>query len=173
MPADEAVYALTSGYIARLSGLYSLPRFEPHITVLGGVSMPEMVEMQRDGREPESRSKSGWRARWNTGTSTSDACSCRAYKTDALMEVRSRRPVRSLGRSLNLLSPFEPGIRGPASLEEAGDDRGTGADPRDRFRSARDCTGAGFERCASRELEGIRRFPLDSIQGDCHFFNEL
>jgi 2'-5' RNA ligase len=89
MPVDEAVYALTSGYIARLSGLYSLPGFEPHITVLGGVSMPEMVELSemagslrpfqiRLVREVEYRDEY-FRCLF-----------LRAYKTPELMEVFSK-----------------------------------------------------------------------------------
>lgn len=45
IPTDDA-YALTSGYIGRLSRLYDLPAFEPHVTVLGGIRSPETAEMR-------------------------------------------------------------------------------------------------------------------------------
>jgi hypothetical protein len=38
---DGAVYTLTDGYIAKLSSTYHLPRFEPHVTILGGIRSPE------------------------------------------------------------------------------------------------------------------------------------
>lgn len=86
IPAEEDVYALTGGYIARLSGLYSLPRFEPHVTVLGGVQKPEMAEMRalaqglerfqvRLAREVEYRDEY-FRCLF-----------LRAYKSDAIMET--------------------------------------------------------------------------------------
>jgi len=46
IPSDDEVYSLTSRYIAKLSGLYDLPRFEPHVTLLDGIRKPEMDEMR-------------------------------------------------------------------------------------------------------------------------------
>lgn len=40
IPAGEA-YRLTESYIARLSAAYGLPRFEPHVTVLGSIPSPD------------------------------------------------------------------------------------------------------------------------------------
>lgn len=37
---EGAAYALTDGYIARLSATYNLPRFEPHLTLLSGIRYP-------------------------------------------------------------------------------------------------------------------------------------
>ncbi len=85
IPTGEA-YALTSGYIARLSSLYDLPPFEPHVTVLGGVPVPEADEMRelagslvpfpiRLTREVEYRAE------------TFRCLFLQAYKTEALMEA--------------------------------------------------------------------------------------
>jgi 2'-5' RNA ligase len=38
---DGAAYALTDGYIAKLSSAYHIPRFEPHVTILGGIRSVE------------------------------------------------------------------------------------------------------------------------------------
>jgi len=38
---EGATYTLTDGYIARLSDAYNLPKFEPHVTLLGGISAPQ------------------------------------------------------------------------------------------------------------------------------------
>jgi 2'-5' RNA ligase len=38
---DGAAYTLTDGYIAKLSSAYHFPRFEPHITILGGIRLAE------------------------------------------------------------------------------------------------------------------------------------
>ena len=46
IPSGKA-YTLLSGYITQLSETYDLPKFEPHITVLGGVSQPETPTMRR------------------------------------------------------------------------------------------------------------------------------
>lgn len=89
IPAEEKAYALTKGYITRLSGLYHLPHFEPHVTVLGGVRKAEKAEMQtlveglgpfqvRLAREVEYRDEF-FRCLF-----------LRAYKSDALMETFSR-----------------------------------------------------------------------------------
>ena len=45
MPAGAA-YTLTDGYIARLSGTYNLPKFEPHVTLLGSVHVPDVSALQ-------------------------------------------------------------------------------------------------------------------------------
>jgi 2'-5' RNA ligase len=38
---EDAAYSLTDGYIAQLSAAYHLPRFEPHVTLLGGTRSPD------------------------------------------------------------------------------------------------------------------------------------
>ena len=38
---EGAAYTLTDGYIVRLSRVYNLPKFEPHVTLLGGIHAPE------------------------------------------------------------------------------------------------------------------------------------
>lgn len=89
IPGDEEVYARTSGYIARLSSLYGLPRFEPHVTLLGGIRSPEADELRglagglapfqvRLAREVEYRNEY-FRCLF-----------LRAYKTDGLMEAFSK-----------------------------------------------------------------------------------
>jgi 2'-5' RNA ligase len=40
IPEDDA-YAITNGYIAKLSADYKFPRFEPHVTVLCGIRSPD------------------------------------------------------------------------------------------------------------------------------------
>lgn len=51
---DGAAYALTNGYIAKLSSAYHIPRFEPHVTILGGVRSAEksMVRGLAEGLAP-------------------------------------------------------------------------------------------------------------------------
>ena len=44
---DGAAYALTDGYIAKLSSAYHIPRFEPHITILGGIRSAEKSLVRR------------------------------------------------------------------------------------------------------------------------------
>ena len=149
IPTDEA-YALTSGFIARLGRLYDLPAFEPHVTVLGGVRCPEFAEM-RDLAE----SLAPFRIRLAREVEYREAyfrcLYLQAYKTDELGGnlLESQRAFWPPG--CDLLSPSEPGLRGPARVEKTGDDRGVGADPGDRVRSARDFPGrclvgeTGFE----------------------------
>ena len=38
---EGAAYNLTDGYITRLSQTYNLPKFEPHVTLLGGIRAPD------------------------------------------------------------------------------------------------------------------------------------
>ena len=38
---DGATYSLADGYISKLSDTYHLPRFEPHVTVLGRIHSPD------------------------------------------------------------------------------------------------------------------------------------
>ena len=38
---DGAAYTLMDGYIAKLSSAYHFPRFEPHVTILGGIRTAE------------------------------------------------------------------------------------------------------------------------------------
>lgn len=38
---EGAAYTLTDSYIAKLSRIYDLPKFEPHVTLLGGIRVPE------------------------------------------------------------------------------------------------------------------------------------
>jgi 2'-5' RNA ligase len=45
IPAGQA-YSLLSGYITQLSEAYNLPKFEPHVTVLGGMRQPETFAMR-------------------------------------------------------------------------------------------------------------------------------
>jgi 2'-5' RNA ligase len=45
IPEDDA-YAITNGYIARLSAEYNFPRFEPHVTVLCGIHSPDKSKMR-------------------------------------------------------------------------------------------------------------------------------
>lgn len=88
IPTDEA-YALTSGFIARLSRLYDLPAFEPHVTVLGGVRCPESAEM-RDLAE----SLAPFRIRLAREVEYREAyfrcLFLQAYKTDKLGETYSK-----------------------------------------------------------------------------------
>ena len=89
IPAEEDAYALTKRYIAKLSGMYDLPRFEPHVTVLGGVSDPDRAELRTlaDGLEP-------FQIRLAREVEYRDeyfrCLFLRAYKSDALMETFSR-----------------------------------------------------------------------------------
>lgn len=45
IPGGDA-YTLTDGYIEKLSRTYDLPRFEPHVTILGGIRSPEQSEFR-------------------------------------------------------------------------------------------------------------------------------
>ena len=45
IPEDEA-YAITNGYIAKLSADYHFPRFEPHVTILAGIHSPDISKMR-------------------------------------------------------------------------------------------------------------------------------
>jgi len=47
---EGAVYTLTDGYIARLSRAYNLPKFEPHVTLLGGIPAPETSTLRNLAR---------------------------------------------------------------------------------------------------------------------------
>ena len=42
---EGAAYTLTDGYIARLSQVYDLPKFKPHVTVLAGIPDPATVAL--------------------------------------------------------------------------------------------------------------------------------
>lgn len=42
---EGAAYALTDGYIVRLSRAFDLPKFEPHVTVLAGIPDPDRVAL--------------------------------------------------------------------------------------------------------------------------------
>lgn len=88
IPTGEA-YSLTSGYIARLSSLYRLPGFEPHVTVLGGVRSPDGDEMRKLARDV-----APFRIRLAREVEympeTFRCLFLRAYTTDALMEIFSK-----------------------------------------------------------------------------------
>lgn len=45
MPEGDP-YNLIDGYIAKLSQAYDLPKFEPHVTVLGGIRVPNTSALQ-------------------------------------------------------------------------------------------------------------------------------
>jgi hypothetical protein len=89
IPGDEEVYARTSGYIARLSSLYGLPRFEPHVTVLGGIPSPEPA-----GLRELAGSLAPFQVRLTSEVEyLNEYFRClfiRAYKTDGLMETFSK-----------------------------------------------------------------------------------
>lgn len=88
IPTEKA-YALTAGYIARLSSLYKLSAFEPHVTVLGGVRFPEGDEVRELAGDLDP-----FRIRLAREVEYTDAyfrcLFLRAYKTDALMESFSK-----------------------------------------------------------------------------------
>jgi 2'-5' RNA ligase len=44
IPVGDA-YTLADNFIARLSKAYQLPKFRPHVTVLGGIRQPEAAKM--------------------------------------------------------------------------------------------------------------------------------
>lgn len=43
---EGAAYDLTKGYITKLSNIYHLPKFEPHITVLSDIRLPDIFELR-------------------------------------------------------------------------------------------------------------------------------
>lgn len=43
---ESTAYDLTKGYIAKLSDIYHLSKFEPHVTLLSGIRVPETSALQ-------------------------------------------------------------------------------------------------------------------------------
>jgi hypothetical protein len=103
IPGDEEVYAQTSGFIARLSGLYDLPRFEPHVTVLGGVPSPEPAGLRK-----LAWSLDPFQVRLTRVVEYMDeyfrCLFIRAYKTDGLMETFSKASAL-FGREVDYYMP--------------------------------------------------------------------
>jgi 2'-5' RNA ligase len=103
IPGDEEVYAQTSGFIARLSSLYDLPRFEPHITVLGGIPSPEPAELRK-----LAGSLDPFQVRLARVVEYMDEyfrfLFIRAYKTDGLMETFSKASAL-FGREADFYMP--------------------------------------------------------------------
>jgi 2'-5' RNA ligase len=43
---EGTAYTLTDGYIGRLSKMFDLPKFEPHVTVLAGIPDPDLSTLR-------------------------------------------------------------------------------------------------------------------------------
>lgn len=88
MPEGTA-YTLTNGYIAQLSETYNLPRFEPHVTVLGRIGAPETSALRGLARSlPQFRIRLASRPQY-----LDEYFRClflKAHETPALMETFSK-----------------------------------------------------------------------------------